>query len=180
MSSTYDDEELPLALVRVASPRSQTEADRALPEWRSDRTAPAPRERDRLRPASAGLLVGLVAGPAGLAVIHGLTPIAGGIARLAQAWAVPPDAAIPLAYLAAALAGALVVAGFATVTRHLRRLVPLMVWALVFFGSLTVLVLAISSSYGRGLGVSMAPAILGASAVFAIAASLQLPLRRRG
>jgi hypothetical protein len=136
---------------------------------------------DRMRPAPAGLLAGLLAGPAGLAVVHGLhaTTLVTGTERLARLWAVAPEAALPLAYLAAAVAGGLLGAGFATVTRHLRRSVPLLLWALVFFTSLTMLVLAISATYGRGLGVPMAPAILFASAVFGMVASLQLPFRRR-
>jgi hypothetical protein len=54
------------------------------------------------------------------------------------------------------------------------------VWALVFFVSLTMLLLAASSAYGHGAGVTMAPAILLASAAYAIVVSFQLPLRRRG
>jgi hypothetical protein len=68
---------------------------------------------------------------------------------------------------------------FASVTRYLRRWFPLVVWALVFFVSLTMLVLAVSAAYGHGLGVSMAPAILLASAAYAVIVSFQLPLRRR-
>ena len=45
----------------------------------------------------------------------------GGIARLGAAWAVPTDATVPLAYLAAGLGGALLGAVFASTTRHLRR-----------------------------------------------------------
>lgn len=141
-----------------------------------------PRSQDRLRPGTAGALAGLLAGAAGLGVVHAmhLPRISQGISRLALAWELPVDAAVPVAYLAAALAGAVVGAGFASVTRHLRRFVPLVVWALVFFVSLTMLVLAISSTYGRGLGVSMAPAILLASAAYAFVVSFQLPLRKRG
>jgi hypothetical protein len=43
-----------------------------------------------------------------------------------------------------------------------------------------MLALAISSAYGRGLGVSMAPAILAASAAYAFVVSFQLPVRKRG
>jgi hypothetical protein len=126
--------------------------------------------------------MGLLGGAAGLGVVHALhpTPISQGIMRLAASFGLPPDAATPLAYVAAALAGAIVGAGFASVTQHLRRsFAALLVWALVFFVSLTMLVLAVSSAYGRGLGVSMAPAILLASAAYAFIVSFQLPLRRR-
>jgi len=101
--------------------------------------------------------------------------------QLAARLDVPTDAAFPLAYLAAAAGGAMLGAGFAWVTRHLRRFVPLLIWAVVFFVSLTMLALALSSTYGHGLGVALAPAILAASGVFACIASFQLPLRlRRG
>lgn len=144
---------------------------------RSVREVPA----DRLSPGMAGALAGLVAGAAGLGAVHAMHPsrIGEGMSQLATTWGIPLDAAAPLAYLAAALGGAVIGVGFARVTQHLRRFVPLLVWAVVFFVSLTMLVLAISSAYGRGLGVSMAPAILAASGVFAFVAAFQLPLRRR-
>ncbi len=125
--------------------------------------------------------MGLLAGAAGLGVVHAmhLNRIGEGVARMAAAWGIPPDAAVPVAYLAAALGGAVVGALFASLTRHLRRFVPLLIWAAVFFVSLTMLVLAVSSTYGHGLGVAMAPAILAASGVFAFVVSFQLPLRRR-
>jgi hypothetical protein len=50
----------------------------------------------------------------------------------------------------------------------------------VFFVSLTMLLLAASSAYGHGFGVSLAPAILLASVAYAFLVSFQLPLRRRG
>jgi hypothetical protein len=135
-----------------------------------------------MRPGTAGALMGFVAGAAGLGVVHAmhLPRISAGISRIATAWGLPPDAAVPLAYLAIALGGALIGAAFASMTKHLRRsFAALVVWALVFFVSLTMLVLAASSAYGHGLGVSMAPAILLASAAYAFVVSFQLPLRRR-
>jgi hypothetical protein len=126
-------------------------------------------------------MMGFLAGAAGLGVVHAmhLSRMGDGILRTAASLEVPADAAMPLAYLSAAVAGAFVGAGFASVTQHLRRFVPLLIWAIVFFVSLTMLALAISSTYGHGLGVAMAPAILTASAVFAFVASFELPLRRR-
>ena len=102
-----------------------------------------------------------------------------GILQVAAQVGVPADAAVPLAYLAAAAAGAIIGAGFASVTQHLQRFVPLLIWAVVFFVSLTMLALALSSTYGHGFGVALAPAILAASGVFACVASFQLPLRLR-
>lgn len=172
MKSAYEEENLPLPLVRRSAPSAANEAE--------DISAVRLRE-DRLRPGTAGALAGFVSGAAGLGVVHAmhLSRMGEGMLHMAGRLGVPADAAVPLSYLAAAVGGALVGAGFASVTQHLRRFLPLLIWAVVFFVSLTMLVLAISSTYGRGLGVPMAPAILLASVVFAFLASFQLPLRRR-
>jgi len=135
---------------------------------RRSATASSPRRRARSRERSPGRPVS-----AGT--------ISAGIARLGSAWAVPPDATLPLAYLAAVLGGAVLGVVFASTTKHLRRsFLALLVWALVFFVSLTMLLLAASSAYGRGFGVALAPAILLAAAAYAFVVSFQLPLRRRG
>ena len=179
MTHAFEEEELPLPLLKRVAPVATTEAEEDIAMRRDHRR----RRTDRMEPATAGALTGAVAGAAGLGVVHALQngAIARGIADLAVAWAVPPDAATPLAYLAAATGGAVLGAAFASVTRHLRRsLVALFIWALVFFVSLTMLLLAASSAYGHGAGVTMAPAILLASAAYAIVVSFQLPLRRRG
>ncbi|MBX3191343.1 MAG: hypothetical protein KF819_30375 [Labilithrix sp.] len=132
--------------------------------------------------------MGLLAGAAGLGVVHGLHParieqlIAGG----ATQWAVSHEISTAIAYATAAASGALVGAAFACVTRHLRRFVPLLVWAQVFFVSLTMLVLAAprlaegSRTFASGAGTALTPAILAASAAFAFVVAFQLPLRRRG
>jgi hypothetical protein len=183
MTRAYDEEELPLPLLQPrARRRASTVATEAEEDMASRRDYRDLRHTDRTRPATAGALMGLLGGAAGLGVVHALhlTSISQGIARHAASLGLPPDAATPLAYVAAALGGAVVGAVFASVTQHLRRsFMALLVWALVFFVSLTMLVLAISSAYGRGLGVSMAPAILLASAAYAFIVSFQLPLRRR-
>jgi hypothetical protein len=179
MPHVFEQEELPLPLLRRSAPKPEAEAEDDIPMRRDYRAA----RGDRLQPATAGALTGALGGAAGLGVVQALhpVPIGEGIARLGTAWAVPPDATLPLAYLAAGLGGAVVGAVFASTTRHLRRSFPaLLVWALVFFVSLTMLLLAASSTYGRGLGVAMAPAILLASAAYAFLVSFQLPLRRRG
>jgi hypothetical protein len=183
MTRAYEDEEMPLPLLQSrALPsrrRARIEAEDDIPMRRDYR---ATRIKDRMRPGPAGALTGFLAGAAGLGVVHAMhvARIGGGISRIAASWGVPADAALPLAYLAAGIGGAIVGAAFASVTKHLRRsFLALLVWALVFFVSLTTLVLAVSAAYGHGLGVSMAPAILLASAAFAFVASFQLPLRRR-
>ncbi|MDB5216646.1 MAG: hypothetical protein JWO86_4573 [Myxococcaceae bacterium] len=183
MTRAYEDEEMPLPLLQSralpARRRARIEAEDDMPLRRDYR---AQRPADRLRPGTAGALMGLVAGAAGLGVVHAmhLPRISDGIMRLATRLGLPPDAAVPMAYLAAAVGGALIGAAFAALTKHLRRsFAALVVWALVFFVSLTMLVLAVSAAYGHGLGVSMAPAILLASAAYAVIVSFQLPLRRR-
>lgn len=178
MQSALEDEELPLPLLRRSVQRATIVAEEDIPLRRGF----LPSERgDRLGPATAGAFVGLVAGAAGLGVVHAmhLGRIGAGTARTALAWGIPEDAALPIAYVAAALGGAVIGAGFAAVTQHLRRLVPLLVWAVVFFVSLTMLLLAGASTYGHALDLSMAPAILAASGVFALVVAFQLPLRRR-
>ena len=79
----------------------------------------------------------------------------------------------------AAVAGAAVGTVFAGMTKHLRRFLPLVFWAIIFFASLTMLLLAGSSAYGHGFGVSLTPAILVASVAYAVVVSLELPLRKR-
>ena len=178
MNAAYEDEELAIPLVRRSVPRAAVEAEDDMPLRQGFQPSLL---GDRLRPGTAGALAGFLAGAAGLGVVHAMhvTRIGEAISTKAAAWAIPADAAVPLAYLAAAIGGAVIGAGFASVTQHLRRFVPLLVWAGIFFVSLTMLMLALSSTYGHGLGVSMAPAILAASGVFALVASFQLPLRRR-
>jgi hypothetical protein len=183
MTRAYEDEEMPLPLLQSralpARRKDRIEAEDDMPLRQDYRTR---RIQDRMRPGAAGALTGALAGAAGLGVVHAmhLPRISAGISRLAESVGLPPDAAVPVAYLAAALGGALIGAAFASVTKHLRRsFVALVVWALVFFVSLTTLALAISAAYGHGLGVSMAPAILLASAAYAVVVSFQLPLRRR-
>jgi multidrug transporter EmrE-like cation transporter len=176
MNTAYEDDDLALPLLRRSVKKAAIEADDDTPLRHDFRV-----RGDRLRPGTAGAFMGLLAGAAGLGVVHAMHPdrMGDGMVRAAASLGVPADAAIPLAYLAAAIGGAVIGAGFASVTQHLRRFVPLLVWAEIFFVSLTMLALALSSAYGRGLGVSLAPAILAASGVFAFVASFQLPLRQR-
>jgi hypothetical protein len=178
MTPAYEDDELPLPLLRRSQPKSPAQpAGETLPR----RDSREGRTGDRLRPATAGALAGLAAGAAGLGLVHAahLMPISRSAAHLTAALGLAPDAALPAAYVAAALGGAMLGAGFATLTRHLRRFVPLTAWAVVFFSSLALLGLALSAAYGRGAGVAMAPAILVASVAYALIVSLQLPLRKR-
>lgn len=186
MPLTYDDDDMPLPLVRRSSgaPKArrrvaeiEAEDDTSLRmDYRTGRTG------DRMAPATAGALMGFLAGAAGLGVVHAmhLPTIAQGIARISEKYGIPTDASIPLSYLAVGIGGALIGALVGSVTQNLRRrYVALLAWALIFFVSLTTLVLAVSAAYGRGIGVWMAPAIVLASVAYAFVWSLQLPLRRR-
>lgn len=180
MPSFYEDEEMPLPLLHRASRRPGRELERdndfldVGDEW--------PIRKDRMRPFTAGCLAGLFAGPAGFGVVHVLRPVqighlfAGGAAQ----WGVSLEVSTGIAYGTAAASGALVCAAFASITRHLRRFVPLILWAQIFFVSLTLLVLAAMRTYANGAGTTFTSAVLAASAAFAFVSSFQLPLRRRG
>jgi hypothetical protein len=133
-----------------------------------------------MRPQIAGGVVGFLAGLAALGVVQVLAPsfLARPIELAAVARGVDPRIALGIAYATAGAAGALVGAAFAMLTRYLRRWFALLVWAEVFFGSLTMLVLAILGP-GRGVAVPLVGPILAASAAYAFVVSFSLPIRRR-
>ena len=137
-------------------------------------------QEDRLSPSVAGGLAGFVAGVGALATVHGLAAprFVGSILAAATARGVDFNVSLAVAYVTAAAVGALVGAGFAVVTRYLRKLLPLIVWALVFFGSLSLLLLAGASVYGRSAGMLAGPIVV-ASAVYGLIVSFSLPIRRR-
>ena len=120
-------------------------------------------------------------GLAMLGVVHGLAPdaLARPMIAVAHARNVELVVAFAVAYATAAAIGALVGATFAVVTRYLRKWGPLVLWALVFFISLAMLLLAASSAYGRGAGAALSGPILAASAAYAVVVSFSLPIRRR-
>lgn len=167
-----EDDEIALPLVRRREDPATTD-EAFLPD--------APMPEDRMGTGTSGGIAGLFAGAAALGVVHLMTPSAlvGTIARAASQWSVDMTASFTVAYVTAAAIGALIGAGFAGVTRYLRRWFPLLIWALVFFVSLTLLLLALSRTYGRGIGVPFAPAILAASAAYAFVVSFSLPLRKK-
>lgn len=132
-----------------------------------------------MSPSAAGGISGIFAGGAALGVVHAMAPnaIAASVLATAQARGVDETVAFGVAYATAAALGAFVGAAFASVTKYLRRFVPLLVWAVIFFVSLTLLLLAVSRTYGGGLGIGHTPAILTASVAYALVVSLALPLR---
>lgn len=180
MPGIYDHEEIPLPLVRRIEPRADERSQEADDSATED-LADLVEHRDRMRPGPAGAVAGLFAGAAALGVVHALAPLAlmAPVRAAAGEWGVSPEVSFAVAYVTASAIGAIVGACFASVTRYLRRWIPLVVWALVFFVSLTLLLLALSSAYGRGDGVPFAPAILLASAAYGLVVSFSLPLRRR-
>ena len=176
MSGFYEQEEIPVPLVRRVQPFAQEHArddDSSHMEHRS--------ATDRMRAGPSGGLAGLFAGAAALGVVHAMTPAAllGPVHAAASQWAVAPEVSFAVAYATAGAIGALVGACFASVTRYLRRWLPLVIWSLVFFLSLTLLLLAVSRSYGGGVSEAFTPAILAASAAYAFVVSFALPLRKR-
>lgn len=185
MSNLSDHEEIPIPLTRKRStPPARIEAERDVTE-ETEATLPlrgrAAEVYDRMTPKVAGGIMGFVAGAAGLGVVHLMerARMDAAFAHQAAAHAMAPELVMAIGYVTAGACGALIGACFATVTRHLRRFVPLVVWALVFFVSLTMLVLAISRSYGNAAAGVMAPAVLAASAAYGFLAAFQLPLRKR-
>ena len=132
-----------------------------------------------MSPSAAGGAMGIFAGAAAFGVVHLMEPVALAvpIAETARTRGVEETISFAIAYATAAAVGAIAGAAFASVTKYLRRWIPLLIWSVVFFVSLTLLLLAVSRTYGGGLGVSLAPAILAASAVYALVVSLALPLR---
>jgi hypothetical protein len=135
---------------------------------------------DRMSPAVAGGIAGFFAGIGALASVHALATarFVAPIFVVADARGVDFNVALAIAYMTAASLGALVGAGFAVVTRYLRKWGPLALWALVFFVSLGTLLLAGASVYGRPAG-SLAGPILAASAAYGLIVSFSLPIRRR-
>lgn len=179
MPSLYEEEEISIPLIRQRPPRAAYETSDD--EGSQDTGEHASPRGDRMRPGSAGALTGLFAGAAAFGLVHALHPVAVAtpISAAAAARGVDPIMSFVVAYVTAAALGGIVGALFAIVTRYLRRYIPLLLWALVFFGSLTMLLLAIARTYAPTVGVALAPSILGASAVFAFVFSFSLPIRRR-
>jgi len=135
---------------------------------------------DRMSPSVAGGIAGFVAGVGALGTVHGLAMgrFVGPVLDVANARGVDFNVSLAVAYVTAAAVGALVGSGFAVVTRYLRKWAPLTLWALVFFVSLSLLLLAAASVYGRPAGLLAGPIVI-ASAVYGLIVSFSLPIRRR-
>lgn len=180
MQSYPDNDEIPLPLVRRLDPPlriTHVIADAEDDGGRYDSAIPS----DRVAPSTAGGIAGLFAGVAALGVVHAAVPteLYRPIAAVAIARGVDVSLSFGMAYLTAASIGALVGATFAVVTRYLRKWGPLAFWAFVFFVSLTMLLLAVSSAYGRGVGPALNLPILAAGAIYGLVVAFSLPIRRR-
>jgi hypothetical protein len=135
---------------------------------------------DRLSPGLAGGLMGAFAATVSLVIVHAIAPamIEQRAATVAAAREVDVALAFALAYGSVAAIGGLVGTTFAIVTRYLRKWFALLVWALVFFVSLGMLLLAANAST-NGVSSALAQPVLLACAVFAVLVSFSLPIRRR-
>lgn len=191
MRFPHDDDEIALPLVRRAAHQTHVSsfedaAWRSADEDEDESEIRALRRRqaglhDRFTPAPAGAITGLIGGAGALGIVHLMERgwIDSELVRSAAAWHVPLVASTAIAYATVAACGAIVGAIFASVTRHLRRFVPLVVWSLVFFASVVLVVLAAARGYGFDASAQLAPAIFAATAAFAVLAAMSLPLRRR-
>ncbi|MCA9584886.1 MAG: hypothetical protein KC657_05980 [Myxococcales bacterium] len=180
LSMDADDsaEHVPLLLVRRAA-WARDDAGLTPPDARV--TARALERHDRLSPWSAGAIMGGLAALSSVAVANALDPsLAPRLLALTHRLAGSTQAVtVAIAAGATFCAGAILGAAFATMTRNLRRLLPLSIWALVFLPSLGLACQASVVAFTRfGTGTSPV-ALLAACATFALTVTLSLPLRRR-
>jgi hypothetical protein len=133
-------------------------------------------------PARAGMTIGALAGPIAFSTVHAgaAGAVNGLLLSAAHARSVNLAVSVFVAYATSAALGAVIGSTFAVVTRYLRKLGPLVVWALVFFVSLAVLLLSIADRYGRPATASLSGAVVLGAAVFGALVSFSLPFQRRG
>jgi hypothetical protein len=167
-----EDDEVPVPLVRRGRSRSEHEdGEDGADEDDLKPLGLNPADGDRMKPGPAGGLAGVISGAAAFAIVHA---ISSGPLTVAVARGGDPVVGLAIGYALSALAGGLLGLVFGVLTRNLRRWLPLVIWALVFFVSLAMLLLAMFKS-----AAALAPAALVASAVFAVGLSFSLPIRRR-
>ena len=155
-------------------------------EANEDTVQETPLSGDRMRPATAGALTGTLAAFVAVSTLNFLVPAgaAGSVAWLGRALQLDPAVAYVVAYAGAGVLGAVVGAGFATLTRRLNSWLPLALWALVVFASVVTVALALVQVYGANVGLghvsgALFGAVMASVAVYALVATLELPLRRR-
>lgn len=170
-------EERPLLLVRRAA---WAREDAGLPPVVEPEARRLER-RDRLSPGAAGAFTGAVGLLAGIAAAQALDPtiVPRALDASAKLTGLARDPSIAASIAATLLTGAIVGATFAGLTRNLRKVFPLVLWSLVFFASVALVAHAAVVSF-TALGAPTTPrALFAGVGVFAIAAALSLPLRRR-
>jgi hypothetical protein len=160
--------------------------DEVTPSRRA-RTRDAERN-DLMGPGAAGMLAGTFAGPAALLALEEAGRRLGKTAsvaadfggRLAPTLAGSIAAVLP-SFALAALMGGVVGAVHALATRHLRRAAPLVFFSVVANAAVVTALYAFAVLPSAPWVAARAPyaACVIASAVFGLAASLQLPLRTR-
>lgn len=148
--------------------------------------------KDRLHPATAGLLMGAIGGAGMLAVASQLVERRGGpdlvgrlggfVGNVARLGTSDPMTLHVAAFVTVALAGSVIGALYALVTRHLRRYPPLLLWSLVFFGAVCTLVNAfVVPRWAPRLRADLPFSVsIIAAFAFAFVVSLELLVRRRG
>lgn len=142
---------------------------------------------DRLGPTAAGMLAGAIGGAVLLTVATRVAMRTGGPDLMLRLGSFVARGLLlhPWVHVAglvvAALAGAVVGGMFARITRRLRRVLPLLVWSLVFFPSLWTLIFALVlprvAPHLRA-GLPFVPMLLGVVA-YAVVFVLEAPLRVR-
>lgn len=176
-----DDEEIALPLVRRSTRPRRPTSDMPDDEVDALEERLAHRSPDRLGPGLAGAVTGALGGLAAYATIAALAPALAARASSSLVRLVPEleEAAPIVAFALAAVAGALVGALFASITRHLRRWVPMLTWSLVVFPTIVVALLALQRTYlPRAHFLAPVPLLL-ASVAFAVVWSLEVRLRVR-
>ena len=142
-------------------------------------------KENELRPATAGMLSGALAGPAMLATASLLANLTGDphithtIGSALSRGATTGTASVVLAYCAMAIVGGAVGALFAWLTRRLRVLAPLIAFAIILATATWVVLQTLALprvAPWLARALPFGPMVIGAM-VFGVVAALELPLR---
>lgn len=179
MPRVYDEEEIPLELLRRPRKQRTLEEDSTADDRASMDNVPA--FGDRYRSGTSGAIVGFVAGAGALGIFHLMVQavFVAFVAKTATQRGVPFEAALAIAYLSAGAAGAIVGAMFASVTKYLRRFLPLLIWSVIFFGSVAMMGVAAGRTWAHGPSEPMMRAIFAATGLFAFLMPFSLTIRKR-
>lgn len=177
MSTLAENDEIPFLLTRPVTRRPAPLRQGAADARRRPKVG---RTATPLGLAMSGIVTGTAGGVLALGLALAIDPTAFGptMRSAADAWGVPFGVSLAIAGATAACLGAVVGACFASVTRYLKRWVPLAIWSLVVFGSIAIVTLAVIGARSAAIDPRLAPAVLAASVAYALLVSLSLPLRR--